>query len=99
MKPGYGFTLVEILITFIVVGFVIGGLLIPFSIQMDYEKIRITQKRLDNIKEALIFFALNHGHLPCPALDSNDGLKPPEFQEDMYVIFMIVQMVIYPGGL
>lgn len=77
MKPGYGFTLVEILITFIVVGFVIGGLLIPFSIQMDYEKIRITQKRLDNIKEALIFFALNHGHLPCPALDSNDGREAP----------------------
>ena len=67
MKLIRGFTLVEIAVVLMILGLLLGGLLIPLSAQMDQQKIRVTQQRLEEIKEALIGFAILNGRLPCPA--------------------------------
>lgn len=79
-KPATGFTLIELAIVLAVVGLVIGGLLIPLGMQIEQHKIRETQKALEEIKEALVGYALSHvaadgkPYLPCPDADG-DGLE------------------------
>ena len=62
-----GFTLAELAIVLVIVGFLLGGLLMPLSMQTDLRRISDTRKSMDEIKEALIGFALANGRLPCPA--------------------------------
>ncbi|MBZ0091532.1 MAG: prepilin-type N-terminal cleavage/methylation domain-containing protein [Sulfuricellaceae bacterium] len=64
----FGFTLVEMAIVLVIIGLLLGGMLMPLSAQIDQRKISDTQKTLDEIKEALIGFAIANGRLPCPAL-------------------------------
>lgn len=87
-----GFTLIELAIVLAVVGLVIGGLLIPLSMQVEQQKIRETQKAMEEIKEALIGFAAsktttpsNRPYLPCPDVTSSFShptLKPNDGEED-----------------
>lgn len=83
-----GFTLVELALVFIIVAFLLGGLLMPLTMQIEQQKTRETQKAMEDIKEALIGYALNHQdasgrpYLPCPdrrtggaATSRNDGLE------------------------
>ncbi|EDN68442.1 conserved hypothetical protein, secreted [Beggiatoa sp. PS] len=80
MKLIRGFTLVEIAVVLMILGLLLGGLLIPLSAQMDQQKIRVTQQRLEEIKEALIGFAILNGYLPCPnlsPLEDGQGRDPP----------------------
>lgn len=62
-----GFTLAELAIVLLVVSILLGGVLMPLSLQMDLRKIADTRRTMDEIKEALIGFALANGRLPCPA--------------------------------
>lgn len=71
MKIIRGFTLVEIAVVLMILGLLLGGLLIPLSAQIDQQKIRVTQQRLEEIKEALIGFAILNRRLPCPASNTN----------------------------
>jgi len=84
MTSERGFTLIEMAIVLVIVGLLLGGLLMPLSAQMDQQRISVTQKALDEIKEALIGYAINQTppHLPCPdktggggAGTANDGLE------------------------
>jgi len=74
MKPTFfqqahsGITLVEMAIVLVIVGLLLGGLLMPLSAQVEQRRISETQKALDEIKEALIGFAVANGRLPCPAI-------------------------------
>lgn len=83
-----GFTLVELALVFVVVAFLLGGLLMPLTMQIEQQKIRETQKAMEEIKEALVGYALSHTaaggkpYLPCPdrrtggaATSRNDGLE------------------------
>ena len=67
-----GFSLIELAIAIFVITLLLGGLLVPLSTQVDQRKISETQKALDEIREALLGFALANGYLPCPDTD-NDG--------------------------
>lgn len=67
-----GFTLVELAVVLLILGLLLGGLLVPLGTQLDQQSIKETQRKLDEIKEALIGFALVNGRLPCPA----DGATP-----------------------
>lgn len=62
-----GFTLVELTIVIVLVSLLIGGLLIPLSAQRELQSLIESQKRLTDIKEALLGFAVVNGRLPCPS--------------------------------
>lgn len=62
-----GFTLIEIAIVLVIVGLLLGGLLMPLSMQVEVQHRNETEKSMEQIKEALIGFALVNGRLPCPA--------------------------------
>jgi prepilin-type N-terminal cleavage/methylation domain-containing protein len=70
-----GFTLVEMAIVLVIVGFLLGGLLTPLSAQLDQRKIGDTQHALDDAREALVGFAVRYGYLPCPAISASNGLE------------------------
>ncbi|MBI3776801.1 MAG: prepilin-type N-terminal cleavage/methylation domain-containing protein [Gammaproteobacteria bacterium] len=62
-----GFTLIEIAIVLVIVGLLLGGLLMPLATQVEVQRRIETEKTLEQIKEALIGFAMVNGRLPCPA--------------------------------
>jgi len=66
-----GFTLVEMAVVLVIIGILIGSFLTPLSQQVDQLKIESTGKQLDDIKNALLGFAIINGYLPCPDTDNN----------------------------
>lgn len=72
-----GFSLIELAIVLVVVALLLGGLLVPLTMQMEQQRIRETQKAIEEIKEALIGFAIVNHYLPCPALSATNGGEGP----------------------
>ena len=72
-----GFTLVELTIVLVIVALLIGGMLLPLSIQKDMQNTQETQRQLAEIKEALFGFAVANGRLPRPATSLADGSENP----------------------
>lgn len=70
-----GFTLVEMAVVLVIMGFLVAGLLVPLSAQIDQRSYTQTQKSLDEIKQALIGYAIINSRLPCPASDTSDGIE------------------------
>lgn len=68
-----GFTLIEMAIVLLIITLLLSGLLVPLSTQVEQRKIAETQKSLEEIKEALIGFAIINGRLPCPAKSTTNG--------------------------
>ncbi|OFZ69886.1 MAG: hypothetical protein A2Z01_07995 [Betaproteobacteria bacterium RBG_16_58_11] len=70
-----GFSLIEMAFVLIIVTLLLGGLLVPFATQVEQKRIAETQKAMEEIKEALLGYALSHisggaapnqPYLPCP---------------------------------
>ncbi len=72
-KMPAGFSLVEMAIVLMIVGLLLGGLIPTLSAQMESQRINETRKQLDEIKEALIGFAIANGRFPCPATTASNG--------------------------
>ena len=75
-----GFTLVEMAVVLVIIGLLIGSFLTPLSQQVDQLRIESTKKSLEEIKSALLGFAIINGYLPCPDMDSDgidNDLAPP----------------------
>lgn len=72
-KSQRGFTLLEMAIVMVVLGLLLGGMLIPLSTQMEKKDRDETERALEEIKDALIGYAMANGRLPCPDTD-NDGI-------------------------
>ncbi len=72
-----GFTLAEIAVALIVVGLLLGGLLVSFSMHQEGRRAVATQRSLEEAREALLGFATLHGRLPCPA-GTDGGFEIPE---------------------
>jgi prepilin-type N-terminal cleavage/methylation domain-containing protein len=94
MKISYGFSLIEMAIVVIIISLILAGSLIPLATQKDNENIKLTQQRLEEIKEALLGFAVVHKSLPCPAVDANgvavnpknpDGTPNPDCAKEGYL--------------
>ncbi|MBI1966244.1 MAG: prepilin-type N-terminal cleavage/methylation domain-containing protein [Betaproteobacteria bacterium] len=66
MNAERGFTLIEMAIAIFIIGLLLGGILVPLTTQVEQRQIRDTQKVLEEIKEALVGFAIVNGRLPCP---------------------------------
>ncbi|MGE5621423.1 MAG: type II secretion system protein, partial [Candidatus Bathyarchaeota archaeon] len=87
---GAGFTLVEVAIVLLIIGFVATAGLVAVQAQADTQQVRDNQRLLEDAREALIGFAASHPasdaeadpFLPCPdktgaagAGTANDGVQ------------------------
>jgi len=62
-----GFTLIEMAIVMFIVALLSGGILLPLSAQQDIRQRQETEKSLNDIRDALMGYAVVNGYLPCPA--------------------------------
>lgn len=74
-KLSLGFTLIEMAIVLVIAGFILGGLLISLSAQIDQRDYSQTRQSMEEIRDALMGYALSHGHLPCPAISASNGAE------------------------
>ncbi len=72
-----GFTLVELSIVILIIGLLLGGLMMPLSVQRDNARVRQGLQQLETIEEAIAGFVLANGYLPCPATPASSGLSAP----------------------
>jgi prepilin-type N-terminal cleavage/methylation domain-containing protein len=72
-----GLTLIELAIGLVVIAVIIGGLLIPLQAQVEQARFGQTQRQLEEVREALIGFAIANGRLPCPATLTSNGVESP----------------------
>ena len=71
-----GFTLVEMAIVLVILGFVLGALLLPLQAQRQQIAQVQTENTLENAKRALLGFAQQQGRLPCPATNNGTAVFP-----------------------
>jgi prepilin-type N-terminal cleavage/methylation domain-containing protein len=62
-----GFTLLEMAIVLVIVGFLLSGMLGGMSALQSVQRDDGTRRQLDEMRNALITFATINGRLPCPA--------------------------------
>lgn len=72
-----GFTLVEMAIVLVIVGFLLGGGLTVLSTQQEIRRIDETTTMLNEARDALLGFAVANGRLPCPASALSNGVESP----------------------
>lgn len=72
-----GFTLIEMAVVLILLTLIAGGALIPLNAQIEQRQQTETGKTLEQIKEALIGFAIANDRLPCPASAISNGVEDP----------------------
>ncbi len=70
MKIHQGFSLIEMAVVLVIIGILIGGMLTVMGEQTKQQRIQLTQQRLEEIKSALLGFAVFKRRLPCPAKDT-----------------------------
>ncbi|MGJ8619840.1 MAG: type II secretion system protein [Methylophilaceae bacterium] len=73
-----GFTLVEMAVVLVILGFLITAFLLPLKAQRDVAFQLQTQATLEIAKRALIGFAQANGRLPCPATSNGTGTFPDD---------------------
>ncbi|OIQ78566.1 hypothetical protein GALL_397270 [mine drainage metagenome] len=73
--PVRGFTMVEMAVVLVIVGLMLGASVLPLSVQADLRDYAETRRNMEEIKEALVGYALSHGHFPCPAKSLADGTE------------------------
>lgn len=71
--PNNGFTLVEMAIVLAIVALLLGGLLPVISGQIEQQRRNETRKYIDEVRDALLGYAISHKYLPCP-----DTSNPPD---------------------
>lgn len=67
LSKARGFTLVELAIVLVIVALLTSGLMVGIAAQRNAAENTDAQRQLENIREALLGFAMANGRLPCPA--------------------------------
>lgn len=67
----HGFSLIEMAVAIFLLVILLSSLLVPLTTQVEQRKVSDTRKALEEIREALIGFALINGRLPCPDTDTD----------------------------
>lgn len=65
--PQSGFSLLEMSIVLAIVGLLLAGLLPTLSGQIEQQRVNETRKQMNDIKDALMGYAIVNGRLPYPA--------------------------------
>ncbi|MGB7815405.1 MAG: type II secretion system protein [Methylotenera sp.] len=73
-----GFTLIEMAMVLVILGFVLGALLLPLQAQRQQLAQAQTENTLENAKQALLGFAQRNGRLPCPATNNGTATFPDD---------------------
>jgi len=63
--------LIELAVAVLVIALLLGSILVPLNTQIEQRRTSDTRKAMDEIREALIGFAIINGRLPCPDTDSD----------------------------
>lgn len=84
MKKSHGFSLLELAVVLVLLGVLLGGLIASVSTQQKNQRIRTTKAELNDIRSALIGFAIQHGRLPCPDTDGDgrENNSAPQYRCD-----------------
>ncbi len=72
-----GFSLVEMAVVLIIIGFVLAALLLPLQAQRNQLFQSQTENTLQTANKALLGYAQSQGRLPCPAISTSHGLEQP----------------------
>ncbi len=72
-----GFSLVEMAIVLVIMGFVLGALLLPLQAQRNQLFQSQTSNTLEIAQKALLGYAQSQGRLPCPATAASNGAESP----------------------
>ncbi|MDO9152061.1 MAG: type II secretion system protein [Methylotenera sp.] len=72
-----GFSLVEMAVVIVILGFIIGALLLPLQVQRNQIYQSQTERTLEIAKKALLGYAQSQGRLPCPATLASSGMEQP----------------------
>lgn len=75
MKENLGFTLVEMAISLVIVGLLLGGMVLPLHTLQEQTTFSETRQKLGEIREALVGYGMSHGYLPCPAVSESNGAE------------------------
>jgi prepilin-type N-terminal cleavage/methylation domain-containing protein len=75
-KHSAGFNLIELAIAMTISGLLMAGFLQDYSIMSEKARLDTTKQRLDDLRSALMTYAVGHERLPCPA--SPSGAPPGE---------------------
>jgi type II secretory pathway pseudopilin PulG len=70
-------SLVELAVGLLILSLIIGGGLVPLASQVEQRRVAQTRQQLEEIREALVGFALANGRLPCPASATSSGIESP----------------------
>jgi prepilin-type N-terminal cleavage/methylation domain-containing protein len=74
-KENLGFTLVEMAISLVIVGLLLGGMVLPLLTLQEQTTFSESRQKLGEIREALIGYGMSHGYLPCPAVSASNGAE------------------------
>ncbi len=77
-KFASGFSLVEMAVVLMILGFVLGALLMPIQVQRQQQAIQLTQNMLEIAQKSLLGYAQTQGRLPCPASRNGTAVFPDE---------------------
>ena len=72
-----GFSLVELSIVILVMGLLLGGLMVPLSVQRDNARLRDAREQIMSVQLVIEGFALVNGYIPCPATPASNGTASP----------------------
>ena len=76
--PAAGFTLIELVVAIAVIGLLLGAIMSPLATQFRVRTLKEAQRNLNDVKAALVGYAMTNRRLPCPDTDANpDGLENP----------------------
>lgn len=72
-----GFSLVEMAVVLVIMGFLMGAILSTVGVQREQLARSETESALALAKKSLLGFAQMNGRLPCPATAASNGLEDP----------------------
>jgi len=70
-----GFSLIEFSVVVLLVALLLGSILVPLQTQVSLRQYAEAERRVEQIKEALIGFAIANRYLPCPAVSATNGTE------------------------